>query len=287
MERIGQILRALFRRALSEHGQEAPALTDILIERARAGIEPRLGAQFANGYQTWADLRPADCYGFCARHGAWDLDSLRRALLREGQQIYARMRADYLFELSRARVRREQAAAAHRDEARSLLERLQRRTAFPEPDQMWRQHAEFYETPPAADAGRRRRESRLMAWLSQQRSQLASSVLFLRGSSPDIGRSKRAHERGLELLKQNLTVAQRRQFEAYGYFDVVGGKSGKRYRIRNGCSMNIDQLDKNGRRVCGWCFFPQGNLVPGDVMLAQKVALELFETEALHVANRF
>jgi hypothetical protein len=32
---------------------------------------------------------------------------------------------------------------------------------------------------------------------------------------------------------------------------------------------------------------PQGRLVAGDVMLAQKVALELFENEALRIANRF
>ena len=38
--------------------------------------------------------------------------------------------------------------------------------------------------------------------------------------------------------------------------------------------------------MCGWCFFPEGNLVTGDVMLAQKVALELFETDALKIANK-
>ena len=51
--------------------------------------------------------------------------------------------------------------------------------------------------------------------------------------------------------------------------------------------MNIEQLDRNGRRVCGWCFFPQGSLVSGDVMLAQKAALELFEADALRIANRY
>jgi hypothetical protein len=37
----------------------------------------------------------------------------------------------------------------------------------------------------------------------------------------------------------------------------------------------------------GWCFVPRGQLVPGDVMLAQKIALETNETAALAVANRF
>ena len=43
MDRVGQILRALFRRALSEHGRDAPALIDIVIERAHGRLEPRIG----------------------------------------------------------------------------------------------------------------------------------------------------------------------------------------------------------------------------------------------------
>jgi hypothetical protein len=99
-------------------------------------------------------------------------------------------------------------------------------------------------------------------------------------------RRSEAHARGMRLLRENLTPAQRQQYDRYGYFEVVGGKTGKRYRIRHGRSMNIDQLDRNGRRVCGWCFFPEGNLVTGDVMLAQKHALELFEAESLKIANK-
>ena len=101
--------------------------------------------------------------------------------------------------------------------------------------------------------------------------------MFGTGINADIG-SKRAQERGIRLLMENLSAAQRKQYEKYGYFDVTGGKTGKRYRIRHGRQMNIEQLDRNGRRVCGWCFFPQGSLVSGDVMLAQKAALELFES---------
>lgn len=50
--------------------------------------------------------------------------------------------------------------------------------------------------------------------------------------------------------------------------------------------MNVEELDKNGRRVCLLCFVPGGRLVVGDVMLAQKLALELFELQALTVANK-
>jgi hypothetical protein len=37
----------------------------------------------------------------------------------------------------------------------------------------------------------------------------------------------------------------------------------------------------------GWCFVPYGSLVAGDVVLAQKIALETFEHGALLVAKRF
>jgi hypothetical protein len=39
--------------------------------------------------------------------------------------------------------------------------------------------------------------------------------------------------------------------------------------------------------VTGWCFVPRGPLVAGDVMLAQKIALETDESGALAVAKNF
>ena len=98
---------------------------------------------------------------------------------------------------------------------------------------------------------------------------------------------REAWARGLRLLVEQLSPEQRRQYNRSGYFDVTGGVSGKQYRIRQGSSMNIEQLDKKGRRVCTLCFTPRGGLVTGDVMLAQKVALEAFEREALRIANKF
>ena len=77
MDRVGQILRALFRRALSEYGRDAPALIDIVIERAHGRLEPRIGVHFSNGYRTWSPLSPSDCYAFCERHG--DLGPCRPA----------------------------------------------------------------------------------------------------------------------------------------------------------------------------------------------------------------
>jgi hypothetical protein len=98
---------------------------------------------------------------------------------------------------------------------------------------------------------------------------------------------RKAQARGLRLLRENLSPNQNAQYEQRGYFDVLGGETGRRYRIRAGHQMNVHQLDKKGRTVCVLCFAPDGELVVGDVMLAQKLALELFEAETLKVANRF
>jgi hypothetical protein len=256
-----------------------------MIERARGGIEPRIGVELANGYRTWTRLSPADCYAYCDRHGAWDVGRLNLALLRDGQQIYAQMREEHAIEWQR-RHRRGYDILGAADERASLLERLRREAEALDPDLIWRER-EPVVVPEQAQRLRRRREAgnRLLQWWNQQRDQLANSVFFLR-SAGDVG-SRKAQERGLRLLKQNLAPLQRQQYERHGYFDVLGGTTGKRYRIRHGRQMNIEQLDKNGRRVCGWCFFPQGNLVAGDVMLAQKMALELYEAEALRIANRY
>nr|WP_271497733.1 hypothetical protein [Bradyrhizobium sp. CCBAU 11357] len=91
----------------------------------------------------------------------------------------------------------------------------------------------------------------------------------------------------MRLLRSWLSPQQRVEFDRKGYFDVVGGDTGKRYRIRRGTSGNVNEIDEYGRRGMGWCFVPIGGLVEGDVMLAQKIALETDEARALSVANPF
>ena len=97
---------------------------------------------------------------------------------------------------------------------------------------------------------------------------------------------KAARERAIQLLKQNLSPDQLQQFERLGQIEVIGGDTARRYRIRRGHQMNVELLDKNGRRYCCLCFKPVGTLATADLMLAQKIALELFEVEALKVANK-
>ena len=95
-----------------------------------------------------------------------------------------------------------------------------------------------------------------------------------------------ARHRSIEVLKENLSAAQRRQYERYHYFDVIGGSTGTRYRIRHGYQMNVQQFDRRGQRLRMLCFMPKGRLGVGDIMLAQKLALELFEDEAIKTANK-
>jgi hypothetical protein len=97
---------------------------------------------------------------------------------------------------------------------------------------------------------------------------------------------KAARERAIQLLKQNLSPDQLKQYERSGHFEVIGGCTARRYRIRRGHQMNVELLDQNGRRFCCLCFMPEGTLATADVMLAQKIALELFEVEALEVAKK-
>jgi len=92
----------------------------------------------------------------------------------------------------------------------------------------------------------------------------------------------------LRLMQEWLSPDQRQQFDQFGYFDVVGCISGRLYRIYyNSMPTNVYEINSAGRRQRAVCFAPVGPLVKGDVMLAQKIALETDEKSALAVANIF
>jgi hypothetical protein len=93
--------------------------------------------------------------------------------------------------------------------------------------------------------------------------------------------------RGRKLLREWLSPEQLAQYDRHNYFEVTGCHTGKRYRIRHGLGTNIYELDDAGLPKVGWCFVPKDHLVAGDVMLAQKIALETDERGALAVANIF
>lgn len=92
--------------------------------------------------------------------------------------------------------------------------------------------------------------------------------------------------RARRLLREWLSPEQRLQFDRHNHFDVIGCDTGRRYRIHYGVSANVLELNETGGACQGWCFIPTGFLAPGDVMLAQKIALETYETAALAIANR-
>lgn len=102
-----------------------------------------------------------------------------------------------------------------------------------------------------------------------------------------IEREKQAKERERKaylFLMLCLNSFQKQQFEKNNYFDleVVGGK---KYRINKGQCRNIQELDKDGKKVRTLCFHPKDNLHDYDAMAIQKLALEADEAEALKVAN--
>ena len=120
----------------------------------------------------------------------------------------------------------------------------------------------------------------------------ALSVAFvltaiLEGHRAQVSRPRTAAEqKALTLLKKWMSPAQLARFESYGHFEVIGSRTGKRYRIRYNRVVNIDELDERGAQVATWCFGPEGSLPRGDIMLAQKIALENDEDAALAIAIR-
>jgi hypothetical protein len=101
------------------------------------------------------------------------------------------------------------------------------------------------------------------------------------------GAGKTPEGRALRLLREWLSPEERDLLARKGHFEVVGGETGARYRIHVGTSMNVCQLDHRGKPLVGLCFLPVGNLEMGDVMLAQKIAIENRESVVMAVAHRF
>jgi hypothetical protein len=85
-----------------------------------------------------------------------------------------------------------------------------------------------------------------------------------------VRKSNSPEARGRRLLRRWLSEGQLAQFDARNFFDVIGCNTAKRYRIYYANVANVEELDKVSRPIMRYCFIPKGDLVPGDVMLAQK-----------------
>jgi hypothetical protein len=90
-----------------------------------------------------------------------------------------------------------------------------------------------------------------------------------------------ARDRGWQLLRDNLTAPQREQLDRHGWF-VVQGSEGGHYVLTQLETFSVFDL-RDPRAAL--CFMPRGFLVAGDVMLAQKIALETDEFAARTIAN--
>lgn len=105
---------------------------------------------------------------------------------------------------------------------------------------------------------------------------------------PQMAQSQ-ALRKSLVLLMENLTERQKKDFLQSGYFDVTG-QSGWLYRIYYGSAMNIVRMTKDHVPVdCNnlLCVVPEGGLPVGDVLLCQKLGLELEEALAIKRGNWF
>ena len=96
-------------------------------------------------------------------------------------------------------------------------------------------------------------------------------------------RIQKAEAKSIQLLKSWLTPSQLDSYMTNGDFEVKGGTSGDTYRIKTGTVSNVINVSKRQ----ALCFLPQGAYASGDVHLAQKIALENYETETLSVANTY
>jgi hypothetical protein len=74
-----------------------------------------------------------------------------------------------------------------------------------------------------------------------------------------------------QLLREVLSPEQRAQYDSKGFFDVTGGQTGTRYRIRTGSQMNVEELDPSGSKRRGLCFIPKGKVPIGEYSLGAKV----------------
>lgn len=104
--------------------------------------------------------------------------------------------------------------------------------------------------------------------------------------SPNIREYLEGSERAMTLLMSWLTPEQKKDYQTYQHFTVIGCHTGTLYRIRALPSYGVEEMN-GGYRRRSLCFVPSGQCGAfyGDIMLAQKIMLETNEHEALRVAN--
>lgn len=94
-----------------------------------------------------------------------------------------------------------------------------------------------------------------------------------------------ARKKAKALLVAELTEQQRDQLNEMAAF-LVETEEGRRYRIKNGWSGNVEELDEDGRVIARYCIHPRLSVPHEDNMLAQKLMLETDEAAFQRIANR-
>jgi hypothetical protein len=95
-----------------------------------------------------------------------------------------------------------------------------------------------------------------------------------------------AEKRAKAILIEHLTPEQQETVEKNKWFVVIGGKTGKPYRIRtSGYQGNVEQLE-NSTPKTRFCCHASHALPLSDHHLTQKMMIESDECEFLRVANR-
>ena len=94
-----------------------------------------------------------------------------------------------------------------------------------------------------------------------------------------------ARDKSIALLKSWLNPAQLAQYESNGSFDVTGSDGG-RYRIGPPSPFNIRVIEPEGHCGSAYCVVPHDISAPGDIQLAQKIALETDEETTIRCSNK-
>lgn len=94
-----------------------------------------------------------------------------------------------------------------------------------------------------------------------------------------------AKQKSEALLVSLLDAQQRKELEEQNAFMVLS-QLNKRYRIRRGRSMNVDELDTEGKKIATLCAHPSEAVPDADTMVAQMLMLTHNEQAFLKVANR-
>jgi hypothetical protein len=55
-----------------------------------------------------------------------------------------------------------------------------------------------------------------------------------------------AEARAMKLLYENLSTEQRDMLRSLGYFEVIGGETGRTYRVRSAYRMNVEEISARG-----------------------------------------